>query len=500
MAKGFLTADRDQQYLLPPDMRDWLPEGHFVWFLIDVIDGLDMTGFEAKSRLGGAGRAPYDPRTLLAVLVYGYSRGIRSSRRLEAECLTDAALRVITGDDPPDHCTIARFRARHDDQLGGLFTQVLALCSSAGMVKLGIVALDGTRIAANASKDRNASSERLHGLLHDQARAILDEAAAVDAAEDELFGDARGDEIDPQFVGPGAAAKIKKLIEELEAEQAASGDQEDKAAEFIAAAADPEIALFRGRAPRGTDPVKLAKAKLARARTIEQRKPRPNPGSAGIRNAKDAVAKARRQRWSPPPPAATPVRNLTDPDSRLIHTRNGWIQGYNAQLAVSEDHYIIAAELTASPNDNAQFIPMMHAIEAAATMINNNGADQQEIGTIIADAGYHSQANLAEPGPDRLIAAGKSLAVSKQAASQPTDGPPPPAANASEANAHRLRTPEGLKLYRKRGATVEPVNGHLKDNTGLRAMSRRGIAAANSELKLAAATLNLTKLHRARLA
>src|SRR5882757_4910134 len=175
-------------------MRDWLPGDHLVWFVLDTVAGLDLASFRARRRLGGAGRAAYDPGMMLALLIYAYALGERSSRQIERLCHTDVAFRIVCASDVPDHVTIARFRAEHEQALGDLFGQVLALCARAGMGRLGVVALDGTKIAANAALSANRTESRLKKMAAD----ILAEAADVDAAEDEQFGERRGDELPPE--------------------------------------------------------------------------------------------------------------------------------------------------------------------------------------------------------------------------------------------------------------------------------------------------------------
>src|SRR5438309_4443037 len=190
MAKGFRRVDRDQQFLLPPDMREWLPEDHLAWFVIDAVGQLDLRELEARRRLGGVGRRGYDPRMMLTLLIYCYADGIRSSRRIERLCHTDVALRVICANDIPDHTTIARFRQDHQGAVAGLFGQVLAVCARAGLGRLGTIAIDGTKIAADAAL---AASRRREWFV-EQAAAVLAEAAATDTAEDAVFGvDRRGD-------------------------------------------------------------------------------------------------------------------------------------------------------------------------------------------------------------------------------------------------------------------------------------------------------------------
>ena len=217
VAKGFRSVDRDQRFLVPPDMRDWLPVDHLVWFVLDTVAGLDLAVFRARQRLGGAGRAAYDPAMLLGVLIYAYAVGQRSSRQIERLCHTDVAFRIACAQDVPDHSTIARFRAQHETALSELFTQVLLVCARAGMGRVGTIAIDGTKIAANAALSANRSESRLRRIAAD----ILTEAAAVDAAEDEQYGpDRRGDELPPQLADPtGRAARIKAMLEDIAAER-----------------------------------------------------------------------------------------------------------------------------------------------------------------------------------------------------------------------------------------------------------------------------------------
>ncbi len=236
MAKGFRPVDRDQPFLLPPDMREWLPEGHLAWFVIDAVAALDVSRFAVRQTPRGslAGRAAYDPRMLLGLLVYGYAAGVRSSRRIERACTEDVAFRVICAQDVPDHATVARFRREHfadPAAMGDLFGQVLVLAARAGLGKLGHIALDGTKIAANASKDAN----RAEAGLRELAAQILAEAEAADAAEDELYGQARGDELPPELADPVTRAdRIRQALAELEAErQAAEAARDAQARAYL---------------------------------------------------------------------------------------------------------------------------------------------------------------------------------------------------------------------------------------------------------------------------
>jgi transposase len=506
VAKGFRPVDRDQQFLMAPDMREWLPSDHLVWFVLDTVAGLDLSAFRAKRRLGGAGRAAYEPGMMVALLVYGYALGQRSSRQIERLCHTDVAFRIICAQDVPDHVTIARFRAEHELALGELFTQVLLLCARGGMGRVGTIALDGTKIAANAAMSANRSESSLRKLAGD----ILTEAAAVDAGEDEQFGQARGDELPPELADPsGRAARIRKMLADIAAERAAkaagegaTGRQQQRlrharervqarrerleqvaqqlSAQAAARAEREAAAALAGTTITGTRPVAIEQhctwraeaARLARAQAnlhLLLHPPAPAPGAPGESK-----------------------RNLTDPDSRIMKTSHGWIQGYNAQLVVTSDYLILAADVHTNAADYDAYQPMSTQASDAARAIRRATGRRTRIGTLLADAGYHSDTNLTCPGPPRLIA-NRTRHDARKAT--PTTGPPPPHATALQANDHQLRTPAGARHYRQRAATVEPVNAHIKDRRGLRQFSRRSLPAARSELRFAATVTNLLRLH-----
>ena len=214
VAYNFVMVDREQLLLMPPSVSDWLPEGHFAWFVIDVVDELDLSSFLAVHRADGRGGAAYHPAMMVALLVYAYSIGERSSRQIERRCVEDVAFRVVAANQQPDHATIARFRASHADAIAGLFGQVLAVCARAGVLRPGLLAVDGTKLAANASRDANRTAEQL-------AAAILAEAAAIDATEDLVAGgDGDGVPVELQGRGPRRQARLKELLDELEADAA----------------------------------------------------------------------------------------------------------------------------------------------------------------------------------------------------------------------------------------------------------------------------------------
>ena len=527
MAKGYRPVDREQPFLLPPDMRQWLPADHPVWLVIKVVAGhLDTSAFHASRRTGGAGAAGYDPDMLVTVLIWAYAQGVTSSRRIEALCGTDVAFRVICAGSCPDHVTIARFRAAFPGAVETLFTGVLVLCAGLGMGKLGTVTLDGTKIAASAAKAANRTEEALRKLAAQRVAAH----AAADAAEDELFGEGRrGDEVPPEAVHPATRdARIARALAELEAERKAAEQARDAQARAylealawgqavsrapaVAAVAAARLRLDRAEAGQRA---KLAAWEHQRAaedaagikRGPGGRKPFAPEAHAGVAGARAALAKAaaraaEKQRKAAAAKGPGPVRNTTDPDSRLMPVRGGgFIQGYNAQNDVSEDGLIIATELTQDTTDTAWFEPMLRQAEDAAALITashppppgrqgtaRTGSDG--IGLFLADAGYCSEHNLTLDGPDRLIATGKHRDL-EQAARDGTI--PATGGDATAAMAARLAAPEGITAYRQRGHIAETPHGHIKHNMRFRQLSVRGRPKAAAEWRFACTVHNLFK-------
>lgn len=557
MAMGFRPVERGQEFLLPPNMSDWLGTDHVVWFLIDVVAGMDLTTLYERAALrrdgqpvrSTAGRAGYDPEMLLTLLIYGYACGERSSRQIERLCHTDVAFRLICAGDIPDHSVIARFRQVHAGAFAELFAQVLLLCRDAGLVKLATVAIDGSKIAANASRQANRSEEWLRAEadktptpptdsgapgggsggggagggggqgFEELVGQILAEATDTDAAEDAAFGAARGDELPPGWerrdagrrsrIAAGlarieAAKQVKAAERAAKAAEAARRDGEAWAraehdlnveietrvaaqqaweAAWEHANANPGAPVPRGRAPKPAE--ESAQVARARARVDRARHRVAHPDTAP-RCGGRTPDPDRRGRGDPEPRA-----NLTDPDSTIMTTKNGWVQGYNVQFAITADQIILATTVSTNPADIVSYTPMVTAAQQAAAAL----ADPDGIGTLLFDAGYASTATLTEPGPARLIALGKSHSVQTRAREHPTSGPPPPEATAREAMDHRLRTTEGAKLYKRRGATVEPGIGNFKKI--IDRFLRRGLDAVTSEAHLGALTFNLLKIHRA---
>jgi transposase len=513
MALSYKPVVRDQLFLLPPDMREWLSEGHLAFFVLEVLEGVDTAELHDARRLGGAGRQAYDPDMLLGLLVYGYCTGERSSRRIERLCEVDVAFRVIASNQRPDHSTIARFRADNEAVIAKLFTTVLALCSEAGLVSLNVVAVDGTKMRADASKKAN----RTHEQLKAEAEKILKEAAALDAAEDELYGKARGDEIAEEFADRRTRkARIAAALEAFEKKEAELASAEEEAASKLQEREQKAVAAgvgVSGRPPRAVISLEWAEAELKRAEAdytahfSEWKKRAMAAKAAGQavpprpdRGRKLRARRRLRKMRASPPPTQEPRKartNLTDPDSHVMMSHTGWVQGYNAQAAVDEGGVVLSARVTNEPCDVKQCQPMM-----AATRQELDAAGiAAEIGTMLFDAGYCSRENLTAPGPDRLVATAKSFKLRRAAKEKGfATGCPPPGASPLEQMEHRLRTEEGMALYSRRQCIVEPAFGDMKENLGYRSFVRRGIEACEAEWTLICTAKNLLKLYRSRLA
>jgi transposase len=536
MAKQYRPVDRDQPFLLPPDIREWLPPGHPVHLVITAVeDHLDTSAFHARRKTGGAGTAGYDPDMLATVLVWAYAHGITSSRRIEELCRTDVAFRLICAGNLPDHVTFARFRSDFPGATAAFFTGVLILCARLGMGRLGTVALDGMKIAAHASKAANRTEEGLRKLA---AEAVAAHAAA-DAAEDALFGSGRrGDEVPEEAWSPRSrAGRIRAALADLEAERAAA--EQERAAQAEGFRERQRAGQRTGCSPAAAA-VALAEEKLARVTAEQQAKidrwqarnaaslaqtgrPARNPprepasGHCRVRAAAAQVEKAREREQAAQARAAErqknrkgpgPVRNITDPDSRLMPVHGGGFgQCYNTQNVVSDDKLIIATELTDDPADMGSFEPMMTQAGQAADLIaahrpaspapdpggGQAGGPRGDggIGLALSDSGYCSEANLTCPGPDRLIAVGKRRDLEKAARGQDTG--PDWGGEAVQAMRGRLKTEDGMEAYRQRGHIAETPHGHIKHNMGLRQLSVRGKPKAAAEWKFICAVHNLFK-------
>jgi transposase len=530
--------------MLPEDMRLWVGRDHFVWFLIDVIEGLDTTALESLGR-PGKGRPGYDPRMMAALLLHAYCQGLRSSRKIEERCRTDAAFRVATGNLVPDHATICRFRAaaaRAGGPLEDLFARVLFVLAAAGLGRLDVISVDGSKIWADASKQANRTEEGLRKL----ARKILEEAARADgegcACQGHGHGGAAGLE-DPRSCGccdggilPGLgldgpavprsgwggaprAQRITAGLAELRAARlereaarraaaqeylaaaraghapagsiphAAAADAAELRLEQALAARQAQVAAWEraaagGRAPRGRRPsgdgkaVRAAREKLAAARAR----------AAAARAAVPAGGKAKKP--------AQPVRNLTDPDSRIMHcTLRGTVQAYNCQVPRTGDGVFLLPRAVTDANDAAQLQPALQAIARSQEIIAAGHAAAgrpgfwSRTGTVLFDPGYFSKAGCEAPGPGRLIGTG----------AWKDPGPHGPGCDHGDPRDqmhHDLSTRQGRDLYRRRAPLSEGAFAELKDRIGLRRFALRGLPKVNGELLLACAAANLLLLYR----
>ena len=448
MGYNFLPCDRNQAYLLPPSLTDWLPEDHLAWFVLDAVEQIDLSPFYKKYRIDGVGNSAFDPSMMAALMIYSYCTGERSSRKIEKHCQTDVAYKVVTANQYPDHTTISRFRKDNQSHLKKLFLEILRLCAEAGLVKLGNVSLDGTKVEANASLSANRKLKH----LKQEIDKMLSEAATKDAEEDKAFGpDKRGDEVPDDLRDRNSRInRLKACKERLEQEKAeAEKEQQDK---IDKRKAHEERT---GKKPRG-------------------RKPQ-SPEEAGNKDAK---------------------ANVTDPDSRIMKTRKGFVQGLNAQAVTTGEQIIVAEDVTQEENDKQQLHPMLEQTEENRQAVGI----EEETGVALADAGYCSEENfMKRPAGDveLLVAVQKDYKQRKAMAEQPPpEGLIPDDLSPTELMERKLLTERGRRLYKIRGKTVEPVFGQIKDIRGFDRFMRRGIEACRSEWSLICATHNLLKLWR----
>jgi len=444
MPQNFVYPQRDQPLLLPVDMREWLPEDDLAFVVLDAVATLDLGEFRRRYRADGHGRAAFDPEMMVALLLYGYCQGERSSRVIEKRCVRDVGYRVITGGLRPDHATIARFRARHETALGGLFSQVLRLLAAEGMVSLGTLSLDGTKLAGNAAQKANKTLPQIDKLLA--------EAAKVDAAEDAQQNG------NPPPVTPRALARRAERRERL------------------AAARDRLAAEDQARRDAQRAKQQAWDAAAAQGRPRAARRPMDEP---------------RTNRNNTPPRA-----NTTDPDVRVMRNQKGYVAGYNGQLVVTCQQVIVGAMLSQHPVDRTLLHPLL---DTCRQQLAGAGI-RPKLHTVLADSGYASEETFARADADRL----RLLAPLAKDPGRHRQRTPRRARHldrfpATARARRRLQHPRGRDDYRLRARTVEPVFGQLKACQKLTMMSRRGFAACESEWLLAATAHNLRKLHRHRL-
>lgn len=446
----FRAYDPHQSLLLPPSLQDWLPEGHLAYFVMDVVDTLDLSALYAPYVHEQGGQPAYEPGMMLKLLFYAYCVGDRSSRQIERQTYESVPFRVITADQHPDHSTIAHFRQRHLKVIAGLFLEILLLCREAGLVKLGHVAIDGSKMKANASKHKAMSYDRMEAKVKELEALVarlLAQAQAADAAEDGAspvseHGDSLPKELRFQ---QGRLAKLREAKQALEEQARVTAEHQ----------------------------------RQERAQEEARRESEGRPRRGAI----------------PKEPSATPEdkaqRNFTDPDSRIMKdgATKAFMQAYNCQAAVDADSQVIVAALvTQASNDKQQLQPVLERLQA-----NLGGAVPSEVS---ADAGYFSEANahyLAEKQIDGYIATGRQHHGAAAAATQETSSD---SGEGKEQMERKLRTAEGRATYSKRKETVEPVFGQIKSARGIRQFLLRGLENVRHEWDLIAETHNLLKLFR----
>jgi transposase len=444
MSKTYREWSPNQSYMFPPSPQDWLPESDLVYFILDTVASLDLTPIYAHYERELRGQPPFHPRMMVALLLYCYATGTRSSRKIMRRCHTDVACRIIVGEDIPDFRTISDFRKIHLERLEALFVEVLKLCALAGLTKVGTIALDGTKIKANASRHKAMSYERMQQeekRLKEEVARLLAEAEATDATEDAAHGPGRSGEELPEELArrQNRLAKIQQAKAMLEERARAEAAEE-------AARREAE-----GKAPKATAPADAV----------------PEP--------KDQI-------------------NFTDPESRIMKTSNkGWDQCGNAQAVANEAQIIIAADVTDQANDKRQAVPM---IDQARANLDAAGVEQP-IGAGVMDSGYYSEANaaaLGERGIDPHIAT-ERLKHNEEIPPVPK-GRIPADWTAKQRMARKLRTKKGKATYAKRKGMIEPIFGQLKQVLGFRQFSLRGLASMRGEWRLMCAVHNLLKLWR----
>jgi transposase len=455
MAQNFIGCDRDQSFLMSPDVRDWLSEGHLAWFVLDAVAGVDLGGFYGAYRRGGVGRRAYDPAMVVVLLLYAYARGVRSARKIERGCEEDVAFKTIAMLETPDHATIARFVARHEAALGELFGQVLGLCDEAGLVRLGVVAIDGTRLAGNASRE---STLDFGGI----AREILAEAKATDEAEDELYGDERGDELPEELRTRAGRAEFFRRARQERAGEASEGQQREPAPEPAAGEqgfefdAERIVARSQGREGwtrdarrqlerrRWEQPDHVSRAREDRLLLAGERLEAERDAQVAANrayedyreNGRDTQGRrlGRRPKEWVAPELPEGVVSVSDPDTQRMKANHGYVQGYNAQAVVDEGQIVLAAEITNTPADFSNLDPMITAAigdRRARAGGRDRSAGGRARGRAVLERGAHGPGDRqqAHPGADPAglrRANGATAGLDRRAVRMDASGPGSP--------------------------------------------------------------------------
>ena len=481
--RTYLPWDHAQTFLLPPSLTDWLPSGHLAYFVLEVAQELDLSAITSSdSGKDARGQKAYAPMMMVALLVYGYCTGVFSSRKLEQATYVDVAFRVLCANQQPHFTTINEFRRRHRAALAGLFVQVLKLCQRAGLVKLGQVAVDGTKMQANASKHKAMSYARMEAeekRLQEEVERLLASADEIDAQEDVLYGEGQR-----AFELPEELKRRETRLNKIREAKAALEQEarEQRARELRQQAQTREQSVPKQTSPRFAKSEET-KAKHARekAHELDGREESPTPAQAELPWRRMEV-----QTDGKPKP--TSQRNFTDPESSIMPGRHGFIQAYNCQAAVDGAHQIIvAADVSNQSVDNALLPPM------AEQVLDNTGGLPD---VLLADSGYwNPQAveHIHELGTEALVAVQRDR---HGLATPVTAGPPPEELTPRDRMRWRLRTPDGRARYARRKAIVEPVFGQIRVGQRFQRLSFRGLQANATEWKLVAACHNLLKLFR----
>jgi len=445
----FRQADRNQTFLLPPDLKQWLPEDHLVYFLLDVIRQVDTSAFFEGYSNDLRGEKAYSPEVMIPLMVYAYLDGVRSSREIERRCERDISYRVAACNETPDHSTICRFRKNNREAIQALFEEVLRLCARADLVEVGTISLDGTKMKANASFRGN----RTYETITEKVEEMIEEAEKIDREEDKEHGEQnRGDELPESLADrESRLERLKECKERIEKEAQQEAEQK--------------------------------REKIRRRKEEEEE-----------------TGKKKRGR-KPDPPDPTPEdearANPTDPESRIMKDHRGYLQGYNLQAAVNEHQIILAAEATNDENDRGQLEPM---VETTKENLEEVGVEAQ-IETAVADNGYWDEQVIKDVEEQQevecLIATEKGSKMREKFEEEGSPrGPIPEEMTFQEQMDRRLLRKEGRNKYKKRGQTIEPVFGQIKERMRCDRFRLRRTENVDVEWKLMAITHNLMKLWR----